>query len=81
MKLKHLLQRVEDFLDADARQRRAERSEVKKVLSRLKKKEKDLKAKVAGAAGDERDSLESRLKVVHAQRRKGVAALKALKRK
>ena len=82
MKLKHLLERVEKFLDAEERERRGQRERMKKVLHDLKRKERKLRAAVeAESDTTEREALEGRLLVVHAQRRKGVAALKALKKK
>jgi hypothetical protein len=79
VKLKRLLSKVEEFLSAKERKRRADKSDMRDVLEKLKKKERKLKAQVAESHDDEeRARLQSRLKVVHAQRRKGIAALKAL---
>ena len=77
-----MLARVQDFLDAEERERRAERADMKKLLAKLKKKEKDLKEEMATAEDEaDRAALRVRLEVLHAQRRKGVSALKALKKK
>jgi hypothetical protein len=79
VKLKRLLVKVEEFLSAQGRKRRADKADMREVLQKLKKKERKLKAQVAEARDDdERARLRNRLKVVHAQRRKGIAALKAL---
>ena len=79
MKLKRLLRKVEEFLSAEERKRQAEKAEMRKVLDKLKKKERKLEAEAAEEKDDEqRAALEGKLKVVHAQRRKGIAALKAL---
>ena len=82
MKLKRMLERVESFLSAKERERRAERDEIHKILKRLKKKERALRAAVA-AEGDKdvRAALEAKRKVVHAQRKKGVEVLKATRRR
>ncbi|MCP5149190.1 MAG: hypothetical protein H6983_11890 [Ectothiorhodospiraceae bacterium] len=82
MKLKRLLARLEEFLNARERDRRAEKAEIRKVLKRLKRKEHKLRAEAeAESDAEARSGLESRIAVAHAQRRKGLAALKALKRK
>jgi hypothetical protein len=79
MKLKRLLVKVEEFLSAQERKRRADKADMREVLHKLKKKERKLKAQVAQACDEsERARLQSRLKVVHAQRRKGIAAIRAL---
>ena len=81
MKLKRLLERVRHFIDADERERRSERDEIRTVLKKLKKVERKLKHEVAETNDfDARSALESKLKVVHAQRKKGIEALKASKR-
>ncbi len=80
MKLKRLLEKVDSFLSAEERERNAKRAEMRKVLEKLKKKERRLKKDIASEDDAEaRARLEGKLKVAHAQRRKGLAALKALK--
>jgi hypothetical protein len=72
---------VDLFLSAEARDRRAERNEIRKVLDKLKKKERKLKGEAAETRDDDaRAVLESTIKVVHAQRKKGLAALKKAKK-
>ena len=82
MKLKRMLERVESFLSAKERERRAERDEIHKILKRLKRKERALRA-AAAAEGDEdvRAALEAKRKVVHAQRKKAVEVLKATRKR
>ena len=82
MKLKRLLARLEAFLSAEERQRLDEAKAIKKVLAKLKQKQRKLRADAAAqrdpaAAG----AIEDRLSVVIAQRRKGVAVLRELKKK
>ena len=78
MKLKRLLERVHHFIDADERARRAERDEIRRVLKKLKTVERKLKHEAAETGdSDARAALQTKIKVVHAQRKKGIAALKA----
>jgi DNA primase large subunit len=81
MKLRRLLERLEVLLNAEERARSRESDELKKILKALKKKERKLQRE-AEEAGDpqEAQALEARLKVVRAQRSKGVAARKALRK-
>lgn len=78
MKLKRMLERVEVFLSAKKRERRAERDAMHRILKKLKRKEQKLLAEAA-AEGDRklRAALQSKCAVVHAQRKKGVEVLKA----
>lgn len=79
MKLKKLLQKVEDFLNAEERARVQQMNSMREVLDALKQKERDLKAQAKDEKDpDERANFEKKREVVHAQRKKGLAALKAL---
>lgn len=81
MKLKKMLQKVELFLSAKARERRAERDSIREVLKALKRKERRLRAHAYRETDEEkRGKLEAKRKVVHAQRKKGIAAFKATRR-
>ena len=80
MKLKNLLQRVELFSSTEERHRLVQRDEMRKVLKKLKKKEQKLKEEAANAEDAERRSaLETKLKMMHAQRKKNIAMLKSTK--
>ena len=79
MKLKKLLQRVEEFLVAKERARREQMSTMHEVLDALKQKERRLKARAkAQTDPKQKAELEKKREVVHAQRKKGLVALKAL---
>ncbi len=82
MKLKRMLEKVEAFLSARERERRAERDAMHKILKKLKKKEQELRAE-AEAESDEklRASLRAKCTVVHAQRKKGIEVLKETRKK
>ena len=82
MKRKKLLQRLQGFLDAGERARKKQMSSMHQVLDALKEKERRLKAraKLEKNPGVKKD-LESMREVVHAQRKKGLIALKALQKK
>jgi predicted secreted Zn-dependent protease len=82
MKLNQALNAVREFLDEDRRHRERHRDAIKKVLRKLKAKEKQLAsdAEAASSAGTTR-LIKQKRQVVKAQRQKGVAALRALKRK
>jgi len=77
MKTRKLLEKLMGYLDADARQRKKERDDIKAVLKKLKRREKKLKNQL----GDEKDekkhaALQGEIDILHAQRKKGVKLLK-----
>lgn len=82
MKVKKLLEKLSLFLDADNKTQQEEIKSIRKVLKVLKTKEKDLQAKLANKLQqdpEEAESLQLKLDVVYAQRRKGVERVKAIK--
>lgn len=82
MKLKKLMERVSDFLDADTKTQMEEIKSIRKVLKELKSKERDLKEKLKKASSkkeDERDELQIKLDVIYAQRKKGLERVKEIK--
>jgi len=80
MKTKKMLSKLADFLDADRRTQLAERKSMKELLKKLKKKERDLKEKLEQEKDPEkRGEIEAKLRVIYAQRTKGVAILKELR--
>jgi hypothetical protein len=82
MKLKKLLQKVEQFLSAKERARKERMSSMHEVLDALKKKERRLQVRAkAEKNADARASIEKKREVVHAQRKKGLMVLKALQKK
>ena len=79
-----LLSRLEAYLGLDAKRRREKASELKKVIKKLKKKEKKLIAECQDAGegeGEKSRTLDKRIAILHAQRKKGLKALKKIKQK
>ena len=75
-----LLNRLEAYLGLDAKRRREKAGELKKVIKKLKKKEKKLIAEFQDAGeGEKSRTLEKRIAILHAQRKKGLKALKKIK--
>ena len=83
MKVKTLLERLSQFLDVDSKTQQEEIKSIRKVLKNLKVKEHELRTKLAEKIEqdpEEADSLQLKLDVIYAQRRKGVERVKALKK-
>jgi len=79
MKLRKLVRKLDDFLDADARERKEHRDEMKALLRKMKDKEKSLSARaLAEFDENKRSALRKQIEMVHAQRKKGIDALKKL---
>lgn len=79
---KNLLTRLEAYLDLGAKRRKKKANELKAIIGKLKKKEKALIAESRKAGkGKKRDTLEKRCLILHAQRKKGLKALKKIKQK
>lgn len=77
MKTRKLLERLVSYLDADARQRKKERDDIKAVLKKLKRREKKLKKQLEELEDEQkRGALQGEIDILHAQRKKGVKLLK-----
>lgn len=80
MKTHKLLRKLSRFLHAKKSARRHEIKKIREVLGQLKEKEQQLQEKLSAATEmDERNDLEEKLKVVHAQRLKGVERMRELR--
>lgn len=80
MKTTKLLEKLSRFLDSDGAGQRAEIASIRKILKKLKAKEKHLRETLEDEADPElRAELQARLDVVHAQRTKGVARVRDLR--
>jgi hypothetical protein len=78
----NLLTRLEAYLDLGTKRRRKKADELAKVISKIKKKEKALVAECRNACkGKKREMMEKRILILHAQRKKGLKALKKIKQK
>ena len=77
MKVKKQLKLLQGFLDSDLRAERKQRVELQDLLKRMKRKEKHLKQESKSETDTERAvRLNHEIEVLHAQRKKGIAALK-----
>ncbi len=76
---KKLLKKLGEFFSLDQRARQRRRDELKDILARLKKKESELRERLETETDEERRKrLQSKIKIVHQQRKKGVGMLKEL---
>ncbi|RKZ68458.1 MAG: hypothetical protein DRQ44_04370 [Gammaproteobacteria bacterium] len=74
-----LFARMKKYLDLDAKRRKEKAGKLKKVIKKLKKLEKELTTEYQNTAtGEEQKTLENRIVVLHAQRKKGLKALKKI---
>ena len=74
-----LLKQLKNFLDLGAKHRKTKADELKKVIKKLRKKEKELLAECDMVGnGKKRDMLTKRIDILHAQRKKGLKALKKI---
>jgi len=77
MKTRKLLEKLVNYLDADARQRKKERDDMKAVLKKLKRREKKLKKQLEDENDEQKKAaLQGEIDILHAQRKKGVKLLK-----
>lgn len=82
MKLNKMIKELQEFLDADLRKRKKHREDMKELLQKIKAKEKRLAAKALTEFDDEKlKLLHKEINMVHAQRKKGITALKELNEK
>lgn len=75
-----LLARLSEFFDQDLPSKRKQTAEMKQLLKKLKKKERDLIHEYQHELDDEqKQRLKQKVDILHAQRKKGLAVLKELK--
>lgn len=79
MKIKRLIEQLSELLSEKGAARRKRRNALKKVLKRLKTRKTELVAKIDRAGGDEKKKLQKKLRLIQAQRKKGLKALKDIK--
>ena len=78
----NLLIRLEAYLDLGAKRRKKKADELEKIIRKIRKKEKALITECRNACkGKKREMMEKRILILHAQRKKGVKALKKIKQK
>ena len=75
-----LLARLKDYLDLGAKRRMKKADELENVISKIRKKEKELVMECRKAGkGKKRTMLEKRITILHAQRKKGLKELKKIR--
>ena len=81
MRVKKLLDKLKDILSAERHAQLEKYSSLKKVLKALRVEKSHLKKELAESSDEnERQELVTRLKVISAQRKKGLTVLKELKK-
>ena len=81
MRIKQLLDKLSEILDEERQAQLEKYKSLKKVLKALREEKSDLEVSLEKTRDEEiRHNIESRLKVVSAQRKKGLKLLKDLKR-
>jgi len=81
MSKKKLLQKLQEFFDADQREKERRTKDIKRILKKLKEKERKIKVKMKlGKEGGKAklEGLQQELDVIYAQRMKGVKIIKQL---
>ena len=80
MKTRLLLEKLGHFLGQDKVSQRQEMKSIREVLKKLKNKEKHLREELdKDLDHDERHEIQTKLRVVHAQRLKGLDRVKELR--
>lgn len=81
MRVKKLLDKLKDILSAERQAQLEKYSSLKKVLKALRVEKSRLKKELAETSDEnERQEIATRLKVISAQRKKGLTVLKELKK-
>ena len=79
MKQKKLLDKLKTFFDSDAREREKQKSDIKDILKKLKKRERKLKEKLDAENNSEKcKHFQQEIAVIYAQRTKGIKLIKEL---
>jgi hypothetical protein len=77
-----LINRLGAYLDLSAKRRKKKADELKKIIRKIRNKEKALLVECRNTCkGKKREMMEKRTLILHAQRKKGVKALKKIKQK
>ncbi len=79
MKQKKLLDKLKTFFDSDTREREKQKSDIKDILKKLKKRERKLKEKRDNEKNtDKRKHFQKEIDVIYTQRKKGIKLIKEL---
>ncbi len=79
MKLKKMLNKLNELTNADLRRQLKHYDDIKHILKKLRTKRDLLIEELKDASPDKKIQIKQQLKIVEAQRGKGIATLKALK--
>jgi hypothetical protein len=81
MNIHKLIKKAESFLNSDERKRKEKRKFLKRVIKKLKKHEQTLKERLETTSKESlRGEIQREIALAHAQRKKGLGNLKALKK-
>jgi len=81
MKTPKLIKRVQEYIDSDKLKQCKRGDCIKEVLHKLKKKQRMLKEKLAKEKNEkERKQIQKTLDIIYVQRKKGLKALKSMKK-
>jgi len=79
MSKKKLLKKLQEFFDADQREKEHRTKQIKKVLKKLKEKEHKIKEKIAKSKDEVLiTELQQELNIIYAQRMKGIKIIKEM---
>lgn len=81
MKTPKLIKKVQEYIDADKMKQCKRQDCIKEVLHKLKKKQRILKEKLTSEKDEkERKQIQKTLDIIYVQRKKGLKALKTMKK-
>jgi hypothetical protein len=79
MKQQKLLDKLKIFFDSDTREREKQKSDIKDILKKLKKRERKLKEKMDNENNAGKcKRFQQEIDVIYAQRKKGIKLIKGL---
>lgn len=82
MKLLKMIDKAERYINTDERKRKEKRKCLKHVLKKIRRYEKRLEQELESEQdGEKRKHINKRIKLAHAQRKKGLAMMDQLKKK
>ena len=76
-----LLTRLKSYLDLSSKHRKKKSDELKIIIRKIRKKEKALIIECRNTKSKQQKTLQKRIAILHAQRKKGLKALKKIKQK
>ncbi|MCP3979745.1 MAG: hypothetical protein GY716_10525 [bacterium] len=81
MKTRKLLERLAELTSNSEAKKQKEREAMKALLKALKKRQKKLEEQLATDSGHKKKRLRSKIKVIQAQRKKGIERYKQLRKR